>query len=67
MSAEYIVKSNNAAGSDLYVPVNEDPFQTLKLQSLRIAIHAGETSGLGMDAAQVFDRLEKKYKSAATP
>ena len=43
---------------------DHEQLQALKLQELRTAINAGASSGSGVDAEQVFDRLERKYKSA---
>ena len=41
---------------------DQEQLQALKLQELRTAINAGASSGRGVDADQVFDRLERKYK-----
>ena len=43
---------------------DHEQLQALKLQELRTAINAGASSGSGVDAEQVFDDLERKYKSA---
>lgn len=43
---------------------DHEQLQALKLQELRTAINAGASSGSGVDAEKVFDRLERKYKSA---
>jgi len=43
---------------------DHEQLQALKLQELRTAINAGASSGSGVDAEQVFDHLERKYKSA---
>lgn len=43
---------------------DHEQLQALKLQELRTAIDAGASSGSGVDAKKVFDRLERKYKSA---
>jgi len=43
---------------------DHEQLQALKLQELRTAISAGVSSGSGVDAKQVFDHLERKYKSA---
>ena len=43
---------------------DHEQLQALKLQELRTAINAGASSGSGVDADQVFDDLERKYKSA---
>ena len=42
---------------------DHEQLQALKLQELHTAINAGASSGSGVDAEQVFDRLERKYKS----
>lgn len=44
---------------------DQEHLNALKLNELRIAVGAGAASGSGVDAAHVFDRLERKYKSAA--
>lgn len=43
---------------------DHEQLQAFKLQELRTAINAGASSGSGVDAEQVFDDLERKYKSA---
>lgn len=43
---------------------DQEQLQALKLQELRMAIHAGAASGSGVNSEQVFDQLEHKYKSA---
>jgi antitoxin ParD1/3/4 len=44
---------------------DQEQMKALKLQELRTAIQAGAASGPGVDAEQVFERLERKYKTAA--
>lgn len=44
---------------------DQEQAQALKLQELRAAIQAGASSGPGIDAEQVFNRLESKYKAAS--
>jgi antitoxin ParD1/3/4 len=44
---------------------DQEQMQALKLQELKAAVAAGAASGPGRDAEQVFDRLLKKYESAA--
>ena len=43
---------------------DQEQVQALKLQELRMAINAGASSGRGVESEQVFERLERKYKSA---
>lgn len=45
---------------------DQEQVKTLKLQELRAVIKAGASSGPGVDPEQVFDRLERKYKSGAS-
>ena len=45
---------------------DQEQMKALKLQELRAAINAGASSGPGVDSEQVFERLERKYKSAAS-
>jgi antitoxin ParD1/3/4 len=45
---------------------DQEQMKALKLQELRSAINAGAASGPGVDAGQVFERLERKYKTAAS-
>lgn len=45
---------------------DQEQMNALKLQELRTAIQAGAASGTGVDAEQVFERLERKYKTAAS-
>ena len=51
--------------ADLRPLEDQEQAQTLKLQKLRAAIQAGEASGPGVDAKQVFDQLKSKYKLAS--
>jgi antitoxin ParD1/3/4 len=44
---------------------DQEQMKALKLQELRTVIQAGAASGPGVDAEQVFERLERKYKTAA--
>ena len=44
---------------------DQEQVTSLKLQELRASIDAGSGSGPGVDADQVFDRLEAKYQQAA--
>ena len=44
---------------------DQEHAQAVKLRELRAAIQAGDESGSGIKADQVFDRLENKYKSLA--
>lgn len=43
---------------------DQEQAQALKLQELRAAIQAGVASGPGIQADEVFARLEKKYAQA---
>lgn len=45
---------------------DQEELKALKLQELRNAIQAGISSGPGVDADSVFDRLERKYQAGAT-
>ena len=45
---------------------DQEQMQALKLQELRAAIDAGSQSGPGLDADKVLDRLERKYRKAAS-
>ncbi len=45
---------------------DQEELKALKLQELRNAVQAGIASGPGVEADGVFNRLERKYKSAAT-
>ena len=45
---------------------DQEQMKALKLQELRTAIDAGASSGRGADAEEVFERLERKYKTAAS-
>lgn len=45
---------------------DQEQLKALKLQELRTAIQAGAASGPGVDAADVFDRLERKYQAASS-
>lgn len=44
---------------------DQEQLKALRLQELRSAIDAGAASGAGVDADTVFERLERKYRSAA--
>lgn len=44
---------------------DQEELKALKLHELRTAIQAGASSGPGVSADAVFDRLERKYKSRA--
>jgi antitoxin ParD1/3/4 len=44
---------------------DQEQLKSLKLQELRAAIEAGSASGAGVNADTVFDRLERKYRTAA--
>lgn len=44
---------------------DQEQLKALKLQELRASIDAGAASGEGVDADQMFDRLEAKYRQAA--
>ena len=43
---------------------DQEQVNALKLNELRLAVGAGASSGAGVDAEEVFNRLERKYKSA---
>ena len=43
---------------------DQEQLQALKLQELRVAIHAGAASGAGVNSEEVFNRLERKYRDA---
>lgn len=43
---------------------DQEQLTSLKLQELRASIDAGTASGAGVDADQLFDRLEAKYRKA---
>ena len=43
---------------------DQEQMKALQLQELRLAVHAGASSGPGVDAEQVFARLEHKYQAA---
>ncbi len=45
---------------------DQEELKALKLHELRTAIQAGAASGPGVDAQVVLDRLERKYKAAAS-
>lgn len=45
---------------------DQEQMNALKLQQLRTAINAGASSGPGVDSERVFERLERKYQSAAS-
>lgn len=42
---------------------DQEELKSLKLQELRAAINAGASSGAGVDADSVFERLERKYRA----
>ncbi|OGB29377.1 MAG: addiction module antitoxin [Burkholderiales bacterium RIFCSPLOWO2_12_FULL_61_40] len=44
---------------------DQEQLKALKLQELHTAIQAGASSGPGVDSEQVFERLKRKYQSAA--
>ena len=44
---------------------DQEELKALKMQELRNAIQAGASSGPGVDAHNVFDRLERKYQATA--
>ena len=44
---------------------DQEELKALKLHELRTAIQAGASSGSGVPAEQVLDRLERKYKAAS--
>ena len=46
---------------------DQEHLKAMQLQELRVAVHAGASSGPGVDADQVFARLERKYQSAVSP
>ena len=43
---------------------DQEQARALKLQELRAAMKAGADSGRGIDAGEVLDRLERKYRNA---
>jgi len=44
---------------------DQEQLKSLKVQELRSAVEAGAASGAGVNANEVFDRLERKYRNAA--
>ncbi|OYT90768.1 MAG: addiction module antitoxin [Burkholderiales bacterium PBB3] len=42
---------------------DQEELKSLKLQELRSAIEAGASSGVGVDAGPVFERLGRKYRA----
>jgi len=44
---------------------DQEQLKSLKVQELRSAAEAGAASGAGVNANEVFDRLERKYRNAA--
>ena len=43
---------------------DQEQLQALKLQELRMVIHAGAASGPSVNSEEVFNRLERKYRNA---